>query len=165
MRAEEADDLAARLAEAKLQLAELGADSGDSPKSQAAVSSASDSEQTRHWLPRAISDAASHAMYPTAKLRVKQVRCTSSMHPDFICAANCRFNEHWSRSAEAYNADFTQNLRVLTCGLLLQAEGLKHSPRMVITPRQAQDNSGEISTLKAEVAALKDEVGTLLTAS
>ena len=77
VRAEEADDLAARLAEAKLQLAELGALPPGSPQSQQAVSSASDSEQARHWLPRAISDAASHAMYPTAKLRVTQVRCHS----------------------------------------------------------------------------------------
>ncbi len=48
-------------------------------------------------------------------------------------------------------------------GLYLQAEGLKHSPRMVITPRQVQDNSEEISTLKAELATLKDEVGASLT--
>lgn len=47
----------------------------------------------------------------------------------------------------------------------MQADGMKQSPRMVITPRQAKDNSEEIDTLKAEVAALKDEVATLLTAS
>ena len=41
----------------------------------------------------------------------------------------------------------------------MQAEGIKQSPRMVITPRQVQDNSEEISTLKAELATLKDEVG------
>ena len=44
---------------------------------------------------------------------------------------------------------------------MMQAESLKHSPRMVITPRQVQDHSEEISTLKAELAALKDEVGCL----
>ena len=41
----------------------------------------------------------------------------------------------------------------------MQAEGIKQSQRMVITPRQDQDNSEEISTLKAELATLKDEVG------
>ena len=75
VRAEEADDLAARLADAKLHLAELEAVAPGSHQSQAAVRRASDSEQTRQWLPRAISDAASAAMYPTAKLRVTQVRC------------------------------------------------------------------------------------------
>ena len=73
VRAEEADDLAARLAEAKLHLAELEAGAPGSHQSQAAVSKASDAEQPRQWLPRAISDAASAAMYPTAKLRVTQV--------------------------------------------------------------------------------------------
>ena len=73
MRAEEADDLAARLAEAKLHLVELEALPPGSDASQAAVSRASDSDQTRQWLSRAISDAASLAMYPTAKLRVTQV--------------------------------------------------------------------------------------------
>ena len=42
--------------------------------------------------------------------------------------------------------------------LLSQAEGTKHSPRMLITPRQIQDNSEEVRTLKAEVATLKNEV-------
>lgn len=75
VRAEEADDLAARLAEAKLHLAELEAVAPGSHQSQAAVSKASDTEQTRQWLPRAISDAASAAMYPTAKLHLTQVSC------------------------------------------------------------------------------------------
>ena len=74
VRAEEADDLAARLAEAKLHLVELEALPPGSHQSQATVSRTSDSNQTRQWLPRAISDAASHAMYPTAKLRVTQVQ-------------------------------------------------------------------------------------------
>jgi len=74
VRSEEADDLATRLAQAKQQLAELGASHPSSPRSQATVSPASDSEQTRHWLPRAISDAASHAMNSSGRLRTAQVR-------------------------------------------------------------------------------------------
>lgn len=42
--------------------------------------------------------------------------------------------------------------------LLSQAEGTKHSPRMLITPRQTQDNSEEVKVLKAETATLKNEV-------
>ena len=42
--------------------------------------------------------------------------------------------------------------------LLSQAEGTKHSPRMLITPRQIQDNSEEVKALKAETATLKNEV-------
>lgn len=42
--------------------------------------------------------------------------------------------------------------------MLVQAEGSKQSPRMVITPRQIQDNSEEVRTLRAEIATLKDEV-------
>ena len=74
VRAEEADDLAARLAEAKLQVVELEALPPGSDVSQAVVSRTSASNHTRQWLPRAISDAAPHAMYPTAKLRVTQVQ-------------------------------------------------------------------------------------------
>ena len=84
VRAEEADDLAARLAEAKLHLAELEAVAPGSRQSQAAVSKASDTEQTRQWLPRAISDAASAAMYPTAKLRVPQVSCRDPILQDTV---------------------------------------------------------------------------------
>jgi len=40
----------------------------------------------------------------------------------------------------------------------MQAEGSKQSPRMVITPRQIQDNSEEVRTLRTEIATLKDEV-------
>lgn len=47
----------------------------------------------------------------------------------------------------------------------MQAEAAKHSPRMVITPRQIQDNSEEVRSLKAGVAALKDEVICSLLAS
>lgn len=73
MRGEEADDLAARLAQARQQLAEMGASQPGSPHSQATMSPLSDSDQAKHWLPRAVSDAASHAMLPNSRLRIAQV--------------------------------------------------------------------------------------------
>ena len=94
MRAEEADDLAARLAEAKLHLAELEADAPGSHQSQAAVSRTSETEQTRQWLPRAISDAASAAMYPTAKLRVTQVSHKMSQRKLPTRCEMCPLSQH-----------------------------------------------------------------------
>ncbi len=47
----------------------------------------------------------------------------------------------------------------------MQAEQLpRRSPRMIITPRQIEDRSDEIHSLKSEVAGLRDEVCTALPA-
>ena len=91
MRAEEADDLAARLAEARKQLHETGASYPGSPQSQPAFSPPSDNEQAKHWLPRAASDAAASAMHPNPRLRNAQVQPPSLL----------------LKQAKVYSADFT----------------------------------------------------------
>jgi hypothetical protein len=91
VRAEEADDLAARLAEARKQLHETGASYPGSPQSQPAVSPPTEDVQARHWLPRAASDAAASAMHPNTRLRNAQVQPASLL----------------LEQAVVYSADFT----------------------------------------------------------
>ena len=90
VRAEEADDLAARLAEARKQLHEMGAYPG-SLQSQSAVSPPSESVQAKHGLPRAASDAAASAVHPNTRLRNAQVQPSSLL----------------LEQAVVYSADFT----------------------------------------------------------
>ena len=72
VRAEEADELAAKLAEARQLLADTGAPQSGTPRSPT-VDADPNASQGKQWLPHATSDAAARAWHSSARLSGSQV--------------------------------------------------------------------------------------------